>query len=148
MPRVQIDTEIRAPIERVWTTVLDIEKYPDAMDTVQSVEVLDEDPGKSRRVAWSVLLQGSILRWEELEAVDASSHTVTFSQVRGDLEHFDGFWSLTELDTTLTKVVFEVSFEIGIPMLAEMLNPVAERSLTQNCTDMLQGIERAAAAVG
>ena len=145
MPEVHIAMEVRAPIERVWATVIDIERYRDSMDTVLSVRIT-EQTDEHRRAAWSVLLKGSILAWEEEEHLDHEAHTVVFKQIRGDLEHFDGHWALEELGPEQTRVVFEVAFEIGIPMLAEMLNPVAQRSLQENCTEMLRGIERAAAS--
>lgn len=146
MPEVKIDMVIQAPIERVWETVVDIERYQDSMDTVRSVRVVDGDGERRRRAAWSVLLKGSILEWEEEEHLNQEGHTVVFKQIRGDLDHFDGHWALEALGPDQTKVVFEVEFEIGIPMLADMLNPVAQRSLQENCTEMLRGIERAAAA--
>jgi ribosome-associated toxin RatA of RatAB toxin-antitoxin module len=145
VPEVKIDLEIRAPIERVWETVIDIERYQDSMDTVRSVRIVGQDDERRRRAAWSVLLKGSILEWEEEEELDPEAHTVSFKQLRGDLEHFDGHWALEAIGPEQTKVVFEVVFEIGIPMLAEMLNPVAQRSLQENCTEMLRGIERTAA---
>ena len=145
MPEVKIDLEIQAPVDRVWETIIDIEHYQDSMDSVRSIEIVKELNEHLRRVAWSVLLKGSILEWEEEERIDPEAYTVSFKQLRGDLEHFDGRWALEATSPERTKVVFEVEFEIGIPMLAEMLNPVAQRSLKENCTEMLQGIERAAA---
>jgi ribosome-associated toxin RatA of RatAB toxin-antitoxin module len=145
VPEVKIEMEIRAPIERVWETVVDIERYQDSMDTVLSVRIIEQNDERRRRAAWSVLLKGSILAWEEEEHLDNDAHMVVFKQLRGDLEHFDGHWALEALGPEQTKVVFEVAFEIGIPMLADMLNPVAQRSLQENCTEMLRGIERAAA---
>jgi ribosome-associated toxin RatA of RatAB toxin-antitoxin module len=147
VPDVKIDLEIRAPIDQVWSTVIDIARYPESMDTVRSVEILQQTGERQRRAAWSVLLKGSILQWEEVEHLDHDTHTVVFKQLRGDLEHFDGHWELEALGAERTRVVFEVAFEIGIPMLAEMLNPVAQRSLHENCTEMLRGIERAVTAV-
>jgi len=145
MPEVKIDLEVNAPIERVWETVIDIERYQESMETVRSVRIVEQSDAAHRRAAWSVLLKGSILEWEEEEHLDPKAHTVVFKQLRGDLEHFDGHWALDALDPERTRVVFEVEFEIGIPMLADMLNPVAQRSLQENCTEMLLGIERAAA---
>jgi ribosome-associated toxin RatA of RatAB toxin-antitoxin module len=145
MPDVKIDLLIRAPIERVWDTVVDIEGYQDSMDTVRSVRIIEQDNECRRRAAWSVLLKGAILEWEEEEHLDHETHRVVFKQIRGDLEHFDGHWALHTLGPEQTRVVFEVVFEIGIPMLADMLNPAAQRSLRENCTEMLQGVERTAA---
>jgi ribosome-associated toxin RatA of RatAB toxin-antitoxin module len=145
MPEVDIDLTIQAPIERVWETVLDVERYEASMETVRWVRIVRRDSERQRHVAWSVLLKGSILEWEEEEQLDPEAYTVTFKQLRGDLEHFDGHWNLEKIGPDHTKVVFRVVFEIGIPMLADMLNPVAQRSLQENCTEMLHGIERAAA---
>jgi ribosome-associated toxin RatA of RatAB toxin-antitoxin module len=145
VPEVKIELEIRAPIERVWETVVDIEHYQDSMDTVLSVRILEQNDERRRRAAWSVLLKGSILAWEEEEHLHHDTHMIVFKQLRGDLEHFDGHWALETLGPEQTRVTFGVVFEIGIPMLADMLNPVAQRSLQENCTEMLRGIERAAA---
>jgi ribosome-associated toxin RatA of RatAB toxin-antitoxin module len=147
MPEVKINLEIRAPIERVWDTVVQIERYQESMDTVRSVQIIHEKDEHQRRAAWSVLLKGAVLEWEEEECLDQDTHTVTFKQLKGDLEYFNGHWALTALGPERTRVVFEVVFEIGIPMLADMLNPVAQRSLQENCTEMLRSIERAVAAV-
>jgi ribosome-associated toxin RatA of RatAB toxin-antitoxin module len=145
MPEVRIDLEVKAPIEKVWLTILDLERYEESMETVRSVRVVEETDDTHRQAAWSVLLKGSVLEWVEEEDLDHEAHTVVFKQVRGDLDHFDGRWALEALGSDKTRVIFEVEFEIGIPMLADMLNPVAQRSLQENCTEMLQGIERAAA---
>jgi len=144
MPEVNIDLDIRAPIERVWDLLLDLESYEESMDNVRWTRLVGADNEHTRRAEWSVLLKGSILEWEEEESLDHDAHKVVFKQLRGDLEFFDGYWSLEELGSNETHAHFEVVFEIGIPMLAEMLNPVAQRSLQESCFEMLRGIERAA----
>ena len=57
-----------------------------------------------------------------------------------------GFVGTDLLDHDRTGVTLTIDFEIGIPLLAQMLNPVAQRSLRANCTEMLEGIERDAIA--
>jgi ribosome-associated toxin RatA of RatAB toxin-antitoxin module len=145
MPKVKIDQDIRAPIERVWDTLLDIESYAESMETVRWARLVGPDDQGTRRAEWSVLLKGSILEWEEEEQLDHEAHKVVFKQLRGDLEFFDGYWMLEELGPSETRAHFEVAFEIGIPMLAEMLNPVAQRSLEENCAQMLRDFERSLA---
>lgn len=147
MPEVKVDLTIDAPIETVWETVVDVESYQDTMDTVRSVKIVERRDERVRRAAWSVLLKGSILEWEEEEHLDLAAHRIEFRQLRGDLEHFDGRWALEAVNAERTTVLFEVVFEIGIPLLAEMLNPVAQRSLQENCTEMLRGIERRSSVV-
>jgi ribosome-associated toxin RatA of RatAB toxin-antitoxin module len=145
MPAVNIDQDIQAPIERVWETLLDVESYEESMETVRWVRLIDTDEEHTRRAEWSVVLKGSILEWEEEEQLDHGAHRVVFKQLRGDLEFFDGYWMLEEIGPNETRARFEVEFEIGIPMLAEMLNPVAQRSLEESCAGMLRDLERSVA---
>jgi ribosome-associated toxin RatA of RatAB toxin-antitoxin module len=146
MPEVDITLEIEAPAARVWEAVLDIEAYPDEMESVRSVRVLEEIGAEERRSAWSIVLKGSILEWEEHDTIDHEAMTVRFHQLSGDLSSFDGHWAVEECGPTSSRARFAVAFEIGIPLLAEMLNPVATRSLRENCTEMLRGVERQAVA--
>lgn len=139
MERVEVTRALRAAPELVWRTIRDIESYPSHMDHVLSIEVL-EDCGSVRRAKWEVLLRGSVLRWEERGVIDDDQHRITFCQVHGDLSHFEGSWELVPAPEHVdVKLVIE--FEIGIPLLADMLNPVARRSLLENLNSMLDDIE-------
>jgi ribosome-associated toxin RatA of RatAB toxin-antitoxin module len=140
MPTVSVDMEIAAPADRVWHVVTRVERYPDSMSSVQWVRILAED-GCRRRSAWSIVLKGAVLRWEEAEHLRHDARVMEFRQLSGDMELFQGAWRLTPLGECRTGVVLSIDFEIGIPLLAEMLNPVAERSLRENCAEMLRGIE-------
>ena len=144
MPEVALDMELRAPAADVWDAVVAIDRYPASMDNVRSVEILDDDREGKRRSVWSVLLKGSILEWEEVETVDSQRLTMTFEQVAGDMERLDGEWVVSPQGDARTSVRLRVSFDIGIPLLADMLNPVAQRALHDNCVDMLRGVEHAA----
>ncbi len=142
-PKVAVDLEIHAQVSRVWETVLDVASYSDSMTSVRWVKLLHDSP-TTRRTGWSVILKGSILEWEEEEHLDHDAHVIRFHQLNGDLDLFDGQWVIEERGPKLCRVRFEAIFEIGIPLLAEMLNPVAKRSLTDNCIEMLRGIEQTA----
>jgi ribosome-associated toxin RatA of RatAB toxin-antitoxin module len=144
MPEVDITLDIRAPARRVWDAVLDIESYPESMENVRSVKIRERISPTEHRSAWSIVLKGSILEWEEHDVIDSEAMVMTFSQLSGDLSMFDGQWRVVERDPGLTTVSFGVVFEIGIPLLAEMLDPVAKRSLRENCAEMLLGVERQA----
>jgi ribosome-associated toxin RatA of RatAB toxin-antitoxin module len=144
VPRVDIDRDISAPIKRVWDVLVDVESYGKSMDNVRWSRIVGSGDEHIRRAEWSVLLKGSILEWQEEEHLLRDSHEVVFKQLHGDLEFFDGCWKLEELGPDQTRAHFEVEFEIGIPMLAEMLNPAVQRSLRENCDQMLRGIERTA----
>jgi ribosome-associated toxin RatA of RatAB toxin-antitoxin module len=118
------------------------------MENVRSVKITDDADRASRVSAWSVFLKGSILEWTESDQIDDDQQRIDFHQVDGDLEHFAGYWQVLgcDDDPQACEVVLYVDFEIGIPLLADMLNPVAKTALEENSTKMLRGLEQRAVA--
>lgn len=147
MPVVTVEVAVRAPFRLVWSAVVDISSYPSYMENVRSVTIHEATTAEGRRSSWSVLLKGSVLEWVEDEVVDHDQMVVTFHQVDGDLEHLAGHWAVVEVADGTARVVLVVDFEIGIPLLADMLNPVAERALRENSKRMLREIEARATAI-
>ena len=144
MPVVKVEEHIAAPIETAWELVNDVTAYPRLMEPVRSVEVLEA--GKDyRRVAWEVDLKGCVMRWVEYEAIDQARHRIDYHQVDGDLGDFRGYWELDGVGDG-TRVVLLVDFDIGMPTLSEMLDPVAVQAVEQNSRAMLASLASAAAA--
>jgi len=146
MPEVDLDLDIQTSIGTVWEAVLDIERYPDLMTNVVSVKIEEWETPTSRRSQWAMIIKGATLVWRDREFIDHDEHTVNFTQVSGDLERFEGAWELTAKEAELTRVRLTISFEIGIPLLAGMLNPVAQRALYGNAREMLEGVQARARA--
>jgi ribosome-associated toxin RatA of RatAB toxin-antitoxin module len=136
MPTVVVEVELAAVIDDVWRLIRDVEAYPRLMEPVRAVHVLEET-GPELLTAWEVELKGSILKWTEREVRDEFRRRIDYEQVDGDLETFDGYWQLHPIGEAATKAVLHVDFEIGVPMLREMLDPVAERAIRQNARKML-----------
>jgi ribosome-associated toxin RatA of RatAB toxin-antitoxin module len=140
MPAVDVESAIQISRDRVWAAMLDIESFPDYMDNVLAAKILTLDDGTHRVSEWSAMLKGSILEWVEDERIDVNRHIIEFDQVDGDLDIFRGTWSVHE-DGDLSVVRLQAEFEIGIPLLADMLNPVAARALRDNQEQMLRSLE-------
>jgi ribosome-associated toxin RatA of RatAB toxin-antitoxin module len=147
VPTVEVSLRLAVPVLDAWQTIVDVESYPLRMENVQSVRLLDADRGTEqqeyRRAAWSVLLRGSVLQWVEREYLDPASHTIRFEQESGDLDRFDGYWTVAVIDELHSLVTLRVEFDIGIPLLADMLNPIATTALHDNAVVMLRALERA-----
>lgn len=140
MEEVTLERLVRAPLARVWETVTDIEAYPSYMENVLSVKVFEQSSGH-RTAEWAVSLRGSVLWWVERGELDAASGTVRFEQIDGDLAEFSGSWRLCESGPDLVTATFHVRFDIGVPLLATMLNPIARASLADNAEHMLSRVE-------
>jgi ribosome-associated toxin RatA of RatAB toxin-antitoxin module len=142
MPHVEVELPIRAPAADAWRAVTRLEDYADYMENVESVTVLGTTGTGARVSEWSVLLKGSVLEWVEEDELDESTRTMTFHQISGDLDEFEGHWRVDDAGDGTSVVVFSVDFEIGIPLLADMLNPVASKALRENSEHMLRAIEQ------
>ncbi len=141
MPIVEVGHTIDAAPAEAWVAVVDIESYGERMDNVRSVKITDQVSPDVRVSTWSTFLKGSILEWVEEDTLDHERMRITFHQVSGDLERFSGYWSVTPVDEGGTRITLYVDFEIGIPLLADMLNPVAATALRENALQMLTAIE-------
>ncbi|WP_441248382.1 type II toxin-antitoxin system RatA family toxin [Kitasatospora sp. McL0602] len=141
MPRVDVRLPIAVPPDTVWAAVVDVESYPHSMTSVDSVQITEQADARHRTTAWSVRLQGSVLRWTEAEVIDPVARRFDFRQLTGDLGEFAGHWAVEEAPGGST-VALHVEFDIGIPLLAEMLNPVAATALRENAEEMLADLRR------
>ena len=139
MPLVEVTEIIPAPVEPLWDVIADVEAYPRLMSHVRSLKIVEEGEGY-RITDWEIDCKGFIMRWTEREESDRAKLRVDYRQIRGDMEVFEGFWQLRDLGGGRSEVTLSVHFEIGVPMLAEMLNPVAERAIRENSRKMLESI--------
>ncbi|HEX2126182.1 MAG TPA: SRPBCC family protein [Thermoleophilaceae bacterium] len=104
--------------------------------SVRSVRVTPEDDG-AMRSDWEVNFRNGILKWQEIDRVDREARTMTFVQTEGDLAEFSGEWRVEADDDDATIIHFRAEFDLGIPSLATMLDPVAERALRSNISELI-----------
>jgi ribosome-associated toxin RatA of RatAB toxin-antitoxin module len=140
MPIVSVSKVISADADAVWKLITGVEDYPRLMiGTVQDL-VIEKRTDDGFITSWTVLLRGNLLSWRQEEYHDASLHSIYYRQLDGDLERISGSWIITpHKDGVLVELT--VDFEIGIPMLRDVLNPIAESALRENCEAMLNSLE-------
>ena len=146
MPHVVAKVRLDADPGTVWRQVTAVGDFPDLMESVRVVEELsvqgDPDTVVEAVVGWEVELDGAVLRWVEREVRDAQARTVRFSQISGDLTRFEGEWRIAPHPDGGTDSRLEIDFEIGFPMLREVLDPYATRLILDNSTSMLLALDR------
>ncbi len=122
----------------VYATLADFEQYPVLSDAVQSVAVtkVSENRSVSR---WEVTFRKGLLRWTEEETFDPGALMITFRQLEGDLAFFDGSWKCVSASQG-TEIVFSVRLDMGIPSLADALEPIAVRTLIDNTVSIVRGL--------
>ena len=65
---------------------------------------------------------------------------IEFDQIEGDLELFRGEWRLERMGDGV-EITLDVEFDVGIPSLASVLNPIGIQAIRANSRQMLNAIK-------
>jgi ribosome-associated toxin RatA of RatAB toxin-antitoxin module len=130
----------------VYATLADFERYPDLCNAVTNVAVteLSENITVSH---WEVTFRAGLLRWTEEDTFDPDALRITFRQLEGDIAVFDGSWQCFPA-TAGSQIVFSARLDMGIPSLADALEPIAVRTLVGNIVSIVRGLTGSAELVG
>ena len=122
----------------VYATLADFERYPELSDAVQSVAVTEvsENITVSR---WEVTFRAGLLRWTEEDTFDPGALSITFRQLEGDIALFDGSWECVDAAPG-SEIVFTARLDMGIPSLADALEPIAVRTMIDNIVSIVRGL--------
>ena len=122
----------------VYATLADFERYPELCDAVKSVAVtaVSENRTVSR---WEVAFRAGLLRWTEEDTFDPDALSITFRQLEGDVAVFEGSWQCVDVAQG-SEIVFSARLDMGIPSLADALEPIAVRTLIENTVSIVRGL--------
>lgn len=124
----------------VFDKLSDFERYPELCDEVESVTVEDLGGGKARST-WEVDFREGVLEWVEEDVFDRDAGTITFTEVDGDFEQFEGSWRVEADDAgSGTVITFDATVDIGMDTLGSVIEPIAERSLRENIVLIAKGL--------
>jgi len=121
-----------------YARITDFAIYPELSPVVRSVTVRQRGSDEEHS-DWEVFFRNGILRWTEADRFDAGRRLITFRQLHGDFEEFTGSWSVRP-DDDGCLIDFAAEFDFGIPSLAGILDPVAERVLKETIAAVLAGL--------
>jgi ribosome-associated toxin RatA of RatAB toxin-antitoxin module len=112
--------------------------YPELVPVIRSVTV-HEISADEETSDWEVYFRNGILRWTESDHFDPDSRRITFVQLDGDFDEFEGGWIIEPAGDGCT-VDFRADFDFGIPSLAGILDPVAERVIKETIARVIIGL--------
>ncbi|MFF0435539.1 type II toxin-antitoxin system RatA family toxin [Streptomyces sp. NPDC004327] len=122
-----------------YARIGDFARYPALVDTVRRVSVRPDTGDGVLTSDWEVDFRNGVLAWEEVDVFDDTALTISFRQTRGDFDTFDGRW-LVAPDASGCRVEFSAEFDFGLPTLANIVDPVAERVLRQTIGHILHAL--------
>ncbi|GBG54943.1 hypothetical protein SPFL3102_01186 [Sporomusaceae bacterium FL31] len=139
MPFVEVTMPVMCDRHEIYPILKEMEKYPEFMEDLISVEVLERKENTTV-TKWVSNVDGRTIKWTELDVFDDENLHISYRQLEGDLKRFEGEWSLTPIDGG-TEVKLTVDFEFGIPMIAGLLNPILKKKVRENSANMLKSIK-------
>lgn len=131
MRRVEIQAMVQgAEAGQVFDRLSEFERYPALVEVVRSVTVGRREPDGQLLSTWEVYFRNGILTWTEADWLRRDELRLDFAQTEGDFDTMTGAWVLEQRGDAVS-VVFTSDFDFGIPTLASIIDPVAERVLSE-----------------
>ena len=124
--------------EKAYLEIKDIEKYPDYMESISSIEVLKRDE-KSITARWNGSIDGAPLTWIQKNELLDDKKEVHFEAIEGDFEIFKGKWSIGS-DKKNLLLQLEIEYRLGIPVIEDVLGPILSEKIKTNSIAMLEAI--------
>jgi len=121
-----------------YATLADFERYPELSDAVRNVAVTEVSENLTVS-QWEVSFRAGLLRWTEEDTFDPGALSITFRQLEGDIAVFDGTWECLDAAQG-SEIVFAARLDMGIPSLADALEPIAVRTLIDNVVSIVRGL--------
>lgn len=127
------------PASEVWDILRQFERYPEFAEHIIKVDIISEN-SDYKESKWIVLFNGNQLQWSERDYIDDRSKVIRFEQIEGDLAIWRG--SLSVADGSECIATYCVEFDLGVPALESLLNPLGTRAIKLNCEKILEAAER------
>ncbi|SDD17908.1 type II toxin-antitoxin system RatA family toxin [Actinokineospora iranica] len=139
MRHVDLEATVRgADAAAVLAELVRFDRYPDLAPHVRATEVHQTLPSGTGSSSWELHFRSGLLRWTEAEVFDLDALTVAFTQDDGDFDTFAGTWTFTQDGADVT-VAFAADFDFGIPSMAGILDPIAERVIRETVAWAIDG---------
>ncbi|UVF77093.1 type II toxin-antitoxin system RatA family toxin [Gordonia mangrovi] len=116
--------------DAAFARLCDFETLAGLVDDVERIEITPVGPGEQIS-SWGVIFRRGVMQWRERDVIDHDARTISFSLIDGDLAYLEGHWSVEKHEAGCV-ITFRSEFDFGIPSMAAMLNPLAERELRRN----------------
>jgi len=124
--------------QRAYEIMKDMERYPEYMESVKSVKILEQDKNRVT-THWEAELDGAPINWVQKVRMEEKSQEMTFEAIEGDFDVFRGKWCVFECDKRVCLKLL-IEYRLGIPVIEEVLGPILEEKVRNNSKDMLEAI--------
>lgn len=149
MPHIEQTIEINAPRQVVTEIARDFERYPEYMEDVKSITVVEADEDRHRIVTeWVGLVRQFKLtvRWTQEDAWDEAEQIDRFRMLAGDYDSMSGEWRFVETSSGC-RVEASMDYVYNVPLLGPLVQKVIFNLVKANVERSLEAIKQRAESV-
>ncbi|MBS1706655.1 MAG: SRPBCC family protein [Armatimonadetes bacterium] len=145
MPTVDTSVLVHAPLDKVYAIARDNRSFPDFMDDVKSLTVVEDDGVRVVSDWVGVVSAFNIkVRWTQEDVWDNTAHTCTFKQLKGDYDMMEGVWKFTDMGQNITRFESHLEYEYVVPGLGAIVKKVLHGLVIKNMDAVLNAIKKRA----
>lgn len=144
MPQIQQSVDIAAPIEKVYAIARDVEAFPQFMNDLESLTVLERNADNSRTLTqWVGLIRQfkMKIRWTQEDVWNDATYRDDFQMTQGDMDKMEGHWQFTPVSPTETRFESVVTYEYDVPLVGPMIKTLIKKLMTENLQATLDAIK-------
>jgi len=134
------EIEINAKQDIVFKVMLDLEKFPEFMEDVKKITILQHE-GDKRISEWEAEIDGLLFKWQEEDIYYPQEYRLTYKLIKGDLDKFEGYWEVIKLGDNKSKLIIFLNFDLNIPTLKSLIMPTIKFKVKKNLALMLKAIK-------
>ena len=127
--------------ESAWKIITDYSQYPAIMDNVDKVEI-SERTGREGISKWYVSVEEAPLYWMEKDHFSRRNYQIQFKSIEGDFDNINGQWRITDSSESGIKISFEIEYNLGIPVIEEVLGDILREKMKNNMEKMMGAITK------
>jgi len=146
MPVVETETIIPAPPNTVYAAAKEVERFPEFMPNVQTVEIIEREG--SRTVSrWVALVEefNRTIKWTEEDEWNDDERACAFRATEGDWDKYEGVWTFEEAPEG-TRVYLKLDYDFNVPLIGPLIKGLLAKLVKRNSEEMLEGLARMVAA--
>ena len=145
MPKIEQSVVIDAPMEHVYKIARDVEAFPQFMQDLRSLTLLERSPDGARTVTeWVGLIREfkMTIKWTQEDLWDEAAHRDVFTMLRGDMDSMSGVWQFTAEGESQTRFDSTVEYEYNVALIGPMVKSLIKKKMTDNLESTLKAIKQ------
>jgi len=142
MPKVESSILINGPLDAVYETAKDIEKFPEFMPDVKEAKITARD-GNIITSEWSAYIPDfkMTVKWVEEDLWDDEAKTCTFKLVNGDYAEYSGVWTFTEEEGG-SRFHSVIHYEYDVPLIGALIKGLVQKKVKENVDQILECVKQ------